>query len=408
MTTVPPFREAACDVAIVGGGIVGLATALALTDEHPALSVVILEKESEVGRHQTGHNSGVVHSGIYYQPGSLKAALCRQGVGLMREFCRFHDLPFDECGKVIVATSETELAPLQTLYERGVANGVPDLRLLEPDELREIEPNVVGLRAIHSPTTAITDYGAVARKMREVLEGRGVSVITGAKVAAIDGSGQRVTLRGPGLEVRAGFMVNCAGLYSDEIARKSGLKPDLRIVPFRGEYYLIRAERQGLVRNLVYPVPDPAMPFLGVHYTRTVTGEVEAGPNAVLALAREGYTLTTFDLDEMARTLGFGGFWRLASKYWKVGAFEYYRSMSKAAFVRSLQKLVPTIAADDLERGHAGVRAQAVDSQGRLVDDFAFLESENALHVLNAPSPAATASLAIGKHIAERIRVSKS
>ncbi len=408
MTTVPPFREAACDVAIVGGGIVGLATALALTDEHPALSVVILEKESEVGRHQTGHNSGVVHSGIYYQPGSLKAALCRQGVGLMREFCRFHDLPFDECGKVIVATSETELAPLQTLYERGVANGVPDLRLLEPDELREIEPNVVGLRAIHSPTTAITDYGAVARKMREVLEGRGVSVITGAKVAAIDGSGQRVTLRGPGLEVRAGFMVNCAGLYSDEIARKSGLKPDLRIVPFRGEYYLIRAERQGLVRNLVYPVPDPAMPFLGVHYTRTVTGEVEAGPNAVLALAREGYTLTTFDLDEMARTLGFGGFWRLASKYWKVGAFEYYRSMSKAAFVRSLQKLVPTIAADDLERGHAGVRAQAVDSQGSLVDDFAFLESENALHVLNAPSPAATASLAIGKHIAERIRVSKS
>ncbi len=403
MTAPPLFREADCDVAIVGGGIVGLATALALTDERPNLRVVILEKENEVGRHQTGHNSGVVHSGIYYQPGSLKASLCRQGVGLMHEFCLLHDLPFEECGKVIVATNEAELAPLQTLYERGVANGVPDLRLLGPDELREIEPNVVGLKAILSPTTAITDYGAVARKLREVLEGRGVTVITGAKVAAIDAAGPRVTLRGPGLEVRARFMVNCAGLYSDEIARKSGLQPDLRIVPFRGEYYLIRAERRGLVRNLVYPVPDPAMPFLGVHYTRTVTGETEAGPNAVLALAREGYALTTFDLDETARTLGFGGFWRLAAKYWKVGAFEYYRSMSKAAFVRSLQKLVPIITADDLIPGHAGVRAQAVDSHGRLVDDFAFLETENALHVLNAPSPAATASLAIGKHVAERI-----
>lgn len=397
------YRALHCDVVIVGGGIVGLASALALHGARPDLELVVLEKEAEVGSHQTGHNSGVVHSGIYYRPGSFKAELCRQGVALLREFCQEHDVPYTECGKVIVATDASELAPLQELLGRGVANGVPGLRLLGPDELRELEPNVRGLQAIHSPTTAITDYGAVARTLAQALTGRGVTVLKNAKVGAVVNGGRGVTVHGPGLEVTARYLVNCAGLHADVVARLCGLTPDMQIVPFRGEYYLLTQARTELVRNLVYPVPNAALPFLGVHFTRTIDGGMEAGPNAVLAFAREGYKMTTFDLDDTARTLGFEGFWRLARRFWRVGAYEYYRSFSKAAFVASLQRLVPSIVASDLVPGHSGVRAQAVARDGRLVDDFVFMEGVHSLHVLNAPSPAATASLAIGKHVAAKL-----
>ena len=395
--------EVAGDVVIVGGGIVGLATALALSESRPGARLVILEKEADVGRHQTGHNSGVVHSGIYYKPGSFKATLCREGVGLMRAFCAANGLPFVECGKVIVATSEAETGPLETLYERGTANGVPGLRLLSREELAELEPNVSGVKGILSPTTAIADDGAVARRLAEILEGRGARVVRGARATAVRTDASGVQVHGPGFAVRAGYLVNCAGLHADAVARLAGLEPAVRIVPFRGEYYLLREGREGLVRRLVYPVPNPALPFLGVHFTPTVAGRTEAGPNAVFAFAREGYRLAAFDAADTAATLAFPGFWHLAARFWRVGAYEYYRSLSKAAFVRSLQALVPTVTSDDLEPGPAGVRAQAVDRAGRLVDDFAFLAGYRSLHVLNAPSPAATASLAIGRHVAAKV-----
>lgn len=394
-------RSLTADFVVVGGGIVGLATAWALTEKRPGRKVVILEKEDEVARHQTGRNSGVVHSGIYYTPGSLKAALCRQGVSLLKEFCLMHDLPYEECGKVIVATDASEVPALERLYERGVQNGVPGLRLVDEHELHELEPNVRGVKAIHSPTTAISDYVAVSRKLVQLLGERGARVLTAAPVTAIDASGPRVIVEGPGLRVDAGFLVNCAGLHSDRVARLSGAKPGVRIVPFRGEYFVVRPDRRHLVRSMIYPVPNPALPFLGVHFTRMVGGEVEAGPNAVLAFAREGYTLGTVNLEEALGTAFYGGFWGLARSYWKVGMYEMYRSMSKAAFVRSLQRLVPAITSADLRRGPTGVRAQAVDASGRLVDDFAFARTERTLHVLNAPSPAATASLAIGLYVAE-------
>lgn len=388
------------DHVVIGGGIVGLATAWALKQKFPNQSVAVLEKEEAVARHQTGRNSGVVHSGIYYAPGSLKATLCRQGVGLLKEFCLEHGIAYEECGKVIVAADESELPALERLYERGTQNGVPGLRLLDGAELKEIEPHVNGVRAIHSPTTAMVDYVGVANKLVELLRGHGAEVLTGATVTSVENSGSEVIVSGPGFRVAAGFLVNCAGLHSDRIARLSGAAPAVRIVPFRGEYYVLRPERRHLVRTMIYPVPNAALPFLGVHFTRMVGGEVEAGPNAVLALAREGYTLTTVKLADSLDTASYGGFWRLARRFWRVGAYEVYRSLSKTAFVRSLQRLVPEVTADDLERGPAGVRAQAVDASGRLVDDFAFAQTPNALHVLNAPSPAATASLAIGRHVA--------
>lgn len=390
-------------VVVIGGGIVGLATAYALTERLPGESIVVLEKEGEVALHQTGRNSGVVHSGIYYKPGSFKARLCREGVGLMREFCQAESLPYAECGKVIVATSEAERAPLETLFERGQANGVPGLRMLTSAELAEMEPNVHGLAAISSPSTAIVDYGAISRRLAELLRAAGVTILLGARVTEVRSAGAGLEVSGPGFEVSAGYLVNCAGLHSDAVARMAGLEPDVRIVPFRGEYYLLTPAKRALVRRLIYPVPDPALPFLGVHFTPTVSGEVEAGPNAVFAFAREGYSWTKVDLADTAGTLASKGFWKLARRYWKVGAYEYYRSFSKAAFVRSLQRLVPFISESDLTRGPAGVRAQAVDSEGRLVDDFAFAETPNSLHVLNAPSPAATASLAIGRYVAAKL-----
>jgi (S)-2-hydroxyglutarate dehydrogenase len=389
------------DVAIIGGGIVGLATARALVERAPDARLVILEKESRVATHQTGHNSGVIHSGIYYKPGSHKARLCVEGARLMVEFCAAHGIRTDRVGKVIVATEPAELPRLDTLYQRGVSNGVPGVRMIEPDELREIEPHARALRAIHSPNTAIVDYGEVAAAMADDLRARGVTITTGAEVRSIARAGDELDVRTAWSGVRARHLVNCAGLYSDVVARMAGAPTDVRIIPFRGEYYFIKPEKHDLVRGLIYPVPDPEFPFLGVHLTRTVHGEVEAGPNAVLAFAREGYRFGRVQPGELAATLAYRGFWQMARRYWRMGSYEMYRSLSKAAFVRALQRLLPALGEDDVTPGGAGVRAQAVSPDGSLVDDFRIVATDDAVHVLNAPSPAATASLAIGRHIAE-------
>lgn len=388
------------DLAIVGGGIVGLATARALLERAPRLRLVILEKERELATHQTGHNSGVIHSGIYYRPGSYKARLCVEGVRLMRAFCEAHGIRVAEVGKVIVATEAAELPRLQTLFERGVANGVPGLALIDPDRVRELEPHARALRAIHSPHTAIVDYGEVAAALAKDLGARGVAIETGFRVGAITRRAEGLLVADGAREVLARGLVNCAGLYSDRIARLAGARPDVQIIPFRGEYYMIRPERRDLVRGLIYPVPDPEFPFLGVHFTRTVHGEVEAGPNAVLAFAREGYRFARVHPGELAGTLAYRGFWAMARRYWRMGAFEMYRSLSKAAFVAALQRLVPGVRAEDVEPGGAGVRAQAVAQDGSLVDDFRIVTAPGSIHVLNAPSPGATASLAIGRHVA--------
>jgi L-2-hydroxyglutarate oxidase len=387
------------DVAIIGGGIVGLATALNLTERFPRARVVVLEKEPRIAAHQTGHNSGVIHSGIYYRPGSYKARQCGEGKGLMRAFCEKHGIKVVDCGKVIVATSSAELPRLQTLYERGQANGVP-VEMIEPDRLREIEPHAAGIRAIWSPTTAIVDFIEVAEAMARDLRQRGVEIETSAGVTHVARTSDGVDLWATRRAVLAKRMINCAGLYCDVVARMAGAKPDVQIVPFRGEYYMIRPDRRHLVRTLIYPVPDPEFPFLGVHFTNTVHGEVEAGPNAVLAFAREGYTFGRVRPWELGHTLTYSGVWHMARKYWKTGSYEMYRSLSKKAFVKALQRLVPEIRPEDVERGGAGVRAQAVAPDGALIDDFRIVADETGIHVLNAPSPGATASLAIGGHIA--------
>ena len=388
------------DLAIIGGGIVGLATAIALSEAHPRLRLIMLEKEPQIASHQTGHNSGVIHSGIYYKPGSLKARLTVDGARRMKQFCDIHGLKWEACGKVIVATDEKELPRLANIYERGQANGLSGLKMLSAEEVREYEPNCRAVRAIHVPETGIVDYVQVAGKMAELLQQRGARILTSARVTAIRRQGSGLVLESAQGPVEARYLVNCGGLHSDRVAELMGVTPEVRIIPFRGEYYMLRAERRSIVRGLIYPVPDPEFPFLGVHFTRTIHGDVEAGPNAVLAFAREGYSLGTVRPGEFLGTLGYPGFWRMARKYWRVGAFEMYRSASKAAFVRSLQKLVPDIAIGDLERGGAGVRAQAVAPDGGLVDDFKISVTPGAVHVVNAPSPAATASLAIGRHVA--------
>lgn len=388
------------DLAVIGGGIIGLATALALSERAPGMSIVVLEKEQGVARHQTGHNSNVVHSGIYYRPGTLRARLCVEGVELLREFCREHDLPYNRCGKVVVATREDEIPRLETLFERGVENGVPGLELVGPERLREIEPHAAGVRAIWSPNTAIVDYARIAEKYAELLRERGAAFEFGARVTGIRESSGMLRIATDSGEVRSRYLVNCAGLYADEIARQAGHKPAVQIVPFRGEYYKLRPERRDLVRGAIYPVPDPSFPFLGVHLTSTVDGEVEAGPNAVFAFAREGYGWGRINPSELVGALRYPGVWQLVRKHWRVAAYEYYRSLNKRAFVESLQRLVPDLRGEDVVRGGAGVRAQALNPDGSLVDEFVFISSERALHVLNAPSPAATASLAIGRHVA--------
>lgn len=392
--------DARYDVVVVGGGIVGLATARALLDRHPDLRLVLLEKDGALARHQTSHNSGVLHAGIYYRPGSARARLCVEGGRLMREFCAAAGIPIAPTGKVIVAVTPDEVPRLRDLLARGRANGVPGLAHVGPDRLREIEPHAAGLEAIHSPHTASVNFAAVAGALAADVRRRGGVVVTGARVTAVRRLPDGLIVRAGSREVVARYVVTCAGLYADVVARLAGAQVGVRILPFRGEYYFLRPPRRDLVRGLVYPVPDPALPFLGVHLTRTVDGRVEAGPNAVLALAREGYAWTRIHPRELLGTLGYAGFWRLARRYWRTGVDEVRRSLSKAAFARALQRLIPDLRADDLEPGGAGVRAQAVTPQGILVDDFHIVSSERAIHVLNAPSPAATASLAIGRYLA--------
>jgi len=391
------------DLCVVGAGIVGLATAHAVLQRMPDARIAVLEKEDGLARHQTGHNSGVVHAGIYYRPGTLRASLCVRGVATLRDFCAEHGVAYDAVGKVIVATDESELPRLDALLERGTANGVPGLRMIDRDELLEIEPHAAGLRALHSPGTAIVDFPGVCRVLAERLQALGARVETNARVVDVARNGDGLTIVTPRLRVRARRLVACAGLHADRLARLAGLEPSVRIVPFRGEYYFLQPHARELVRGLIYPVPDPDLPFLGVHFTRTVHGEVEAGPNAVLALAREGYRHTDVDVFDLAHTAAYPGFWRLAARFWRTAAYEYYRSFSTPAFVRSLQKLVPTVREGDVRRGGAGVRAQAVGPDGRVLDEFVIEEDDRSLHVLNAPSPAATASLTIGEHLAARV-----
>jgi L-2-hydroxyglutarate oxidase len=387
------------DIAIVGGGIVGLATARALIGRAPAARLVILEKEDHVGAHQTGHNSGVIHSGIYYKPGSYKARLTVEGRTLLYAFCERHGIKVERCGKVIVATSEKELPRLAMIYERGQANGVP-CELIDRDRLRELEPHANALQGVHSPSTGIIDYKDVVAAIMGELVAHGVVLETGAPVKQVARTRDGLVLVTSRQVVQARHLVNCAGLHSDRVARLAGATPDVQIIPFRGEYYMIRPERRHLVRSLIYPVPDPEFPFLGVHLTNTIHGELEAGPNAVFAFAREGYGWDRVNLGDLGETLRYPGFWAMARRYWKMGSFEMYRSLSKAAFVQALQRLVPDLRAEDLAAGGAGVRAQAVSADGSLVDDFRIVADRDAIHVLNAPSPAATASLAIGRHIA--------
>ncbi len=392
-----------CQVAVIGGGIVGLACALALLRRFPDLRLAVLEKEGEVGSHQTAHNSGVVHAGIYYRPGSLRAQLCVEGARRMRTFCESEGLPFQQVGKVIVATSKEEVPNLQELFRRGQANGVQGLRWLNPEELREVEPYASGVAALHSPFTSVTDFRAVARRMAELVTRAGGTVVTSCRVIAGHRIARGFVLNTTQGDLQADGVLNCAGLYSDHVARLLGARVGLRVIPFRGEYYLLRPERRHLVRGLIYPVPDPRFPFLGVHLTRTVHGEVEAGPNAVLAWAREGYTAHTVQPRELFATLAYPGFWRLMLRYWKVGLYELYRSWNAAEFARSAQRLLPALERRDLVPGSSGVRAQAVAPDGRLVDDFCIVAHPGAVHVLNAPSPAATASFAIGEYVAELV-----
>ena len=395
----------AYDVIIAGAGIVGLATALGILEEKPGAKLLILEKEAGEARHQTGNNSGVIHSGIYYKPGSLKAVNCITGYNMLLEFCQKHDIFYDICGKVIVAVSESEIPGLNTIYERGLANGLDKIRLIGKDELKELEPHASGIKAIHVPYTGIIDYKAVAKKYAELIIKAGGEIQFNSKVKRIRSSNNLYDVETSSGSFNTKILVNCCGLQSDEVAGLTERKIDTRIIPFRGEYYKIKPARRHLVKNLIYPVPDPAFPFLGVHFTRMVNGEVEAGPNAVLAFKKEGYTKTSLSAKDSFRTFTWNGFYSIASKYYKTGFGEFRRSFSKKAFVKALQRLMPEITEGDLEPGGAGVRAQAISKDGRLIDDFLIHESGNVINVLNAPSPAATSSLAIGKTIAGRIKL---
>lgn len=389
-----------CDVAIVGAGIVGLAVGLQLVRRNPGLKVIILEKESEVASHQTGHNSGVMHSGLYYKPGSLKARLCVEGRAELTRFCEEQAIPHEICGKIVVATDESEIPGLHELLRRGRANGVAGLRELNAEQIREIEPHASGLRGIHVPTTGITDFKLVSAKYAEIIKQGGGEVLIDSGVSGIVREADGIVLETASGAMHARFVVNCAGLQSDLIAKMAGASLGLRIVPFRGEYYELVPSKHHLIKGLVYPVVDPRFPFLGVHFTKRIHGGVEAGPNAVLSFKREGYTRTSFDLSDVLSTALFPGFWKMASHNWKSGIGEIYRSWSKQAFTRALRKLLPSLTEQDIHPGGSGVRAQALDQQGRLLDDFHFVNQDRILHVCNVPSPAATASLVIGREIA--------
>ncbi len=387
------------EVAIIGGGIIGMATAMALVNRFQ-ISLIVLEAEDRLATHQTGHNSGVIHSGLYYKPGSSKARHCILGREAMYRFCRKHDIPHERCGKIIVAVSEQELPVLEDLERRGSANGIKGIRKLRPEEVREYEAHVDCVAGLFIPETGIVNYAKVADVFAGEVRGKGGDIFTGTQVMRCRRERDGLVLETSRGEVRCRFLVNCGGLQSDRIARLCGLDPGVKIVPFRGEYYRLIPERRYLVNNLVYPVPDPAFPFLGVHFTRTIEGDVEIGPNAVLALKREGYEKWSFSVKDALEVVTYRGFWKLVRRYLKTGIGEFYRSLNPAAFVKALQRMIPDLKVEDLCAGGAGVRAQALDANGFLLNDFHIVEAERMIHVLNAPSPAATASISIGESIA--------
>jgi len=391
------------NIIIIGGGIVGLATAWKLGRRCPASRITVLEKEVTVGKHQSSHNSGVLHCGLYYKPGSAKARLAVSGIQEMTAFCREHDIPHEVCGKLVVAVDETELPGLHALHERGRQNGLQGLMLLKPEQMREIEPHVRGVAGLHVPQEGIVDYQKVCEVLQKEVVAQGGQIVTSAKVTALRSTAGGWLARTVAGEFDADFLVNCAGLHCDRVSELAGEKREVRIIPFRGDYYRIKEERQFLVRNLVYPVPDPQFPFLGVHFTRLIRGGVEAGPNAVLAFAREGYRMSDINPRDLWDALSFAGLWRFLGRHKRMCWEEFQRSFSKRLFCKSLQRLVPEICENDLEPGGAGVRAQAMVTDGTLVQDFCLIRRSRALHVLNAPSPAATASLAIGEAIADQV-----
>jgi L-2-hydroxyglutarate oxidase len=387
------------DIIVIGGGIIGTATALSLQN-NPKLNILLIEAEKELAFHQTGNNSGVIHSGLYYKPGSLKAMNCTEGREMLYNFCEKHSIEYERCGKIIVATDESELSALEELFNRGVANGLAGIKKLTAEEIKDYEPHTTGIAGLFVPQTGIVDFTKVTNAYAKLFLNNGGSIETNCEFLSLrisDGEFVLTTTRG---EIKTKFLVNCGGLYCDRIAKLCGVNPGLQIVPFRGEYYVLKKEREYLIRNLVYPVPDPHFPFLGVHFTRMMRGGVEAGPNAVLAFKREGYSKKDFSLKDVSQMFFYSGFWKMASKYYRMGFSEFHRSLSKKAFVKALQKLIPEIQEDDIMPGGAGVRAQALEPNGKLVDDFRIVEAHRMVHVLNAPSPAATASLSIGRTIA--------
>lgn len=390
------------DVAIIGGGIVGLATAYQLLQRHPGKRVVVLEKESSVASHQSGHNSGVLHSGIYYKPGSLKAQNCRVGKRAMEAFCEAEGIPYEICGKVIVAIDDRELPQLQRIFERGQANGVA-CEMIGRERLRELEPHAAGVQAIHVPESGIVNYRRVGERLAEIIRERGSEVLCGARVVGLKQDSGTIVLETKQGEVSANYVVNCCGLQSDRMSKLTGYKADAKILPFRGEFYELKPDSPQLCRNLIYPVPDPSFPFLGVHFTRMIDGGVECGPNAVLAFAREGYRKSDVNIADLVETLTYPGFLRMAAKYWRVGAGEMWRSFSKAAFVKALQRLMPEIRGEYLVPARAGVRAQAISPSGDMVDDFEIHASARVINVNNAPSPAATSALNIGNIVVDKL-----
>ncbi len=390
-------------IIIIGAGIVGLATAVQILKRDPSLKVIILEKESEIAKHQTGNNSGVIHSGIYYKLGSLKATNCRKGYNMLLQFCNENNIKYDICGKIIVATKESELDYLETLFERGKANGLKNLKILSAEEIKKIEPEVNAIKGIFVPQTGIIDYTEVSEGYKKFIEAKGGRIIFNCKVKEIKNNFEIIEIITNKKIFKAEKVISCAGLQSDRIAKLTNPELPLRIIPFKGEYFELKENSRHKVKSLIYPVPDPAFPFLGVHFTRGINGSVECGPNAVFSFAREGYKKFSFNLKDFIDSVTWVGFLKVASKFWKVGAGEFYRSFYKPAFVKALQKLIPSIRAEELKKGGAGIRAQACHKNGNLIDDFYIVESKNVIHICNAPSPAATASLAIGEFIAAKV-----
>ncbi len=388
------------DIAIIGGGIIGLSTAYELINKFPKKKIVVIEKENLVGQHQTGHNSGVIHSGIYYKPKSLKALNCRSGIDLLKKFCSDHDVDYEVCGKIIIASDKKDIDSLDMLYERGLNNGIKGLKKVVKEEICNYEPYAVGEGALYCPDTGIIDYSVVCQRLSHLIMQRG-EIINGFKVQNIIHNNNQVVITSNQNEIKAKFLINCAGLFSDRISSLAGASPNCKIVPFRGEYFMIKKQFRYLVKNLIYPVPDSRYPFLGVHFTRTINGEIEAGPNAVLAFSREGYDKTDVNIKDMWEYLSFPGFWKMAGKYWQTGLLEYSRSFFKSIFLKSLQTLIPDIKKTYIENSPSGVRAQALGNNGYLIDDFVINQRNNMIHVVNAPSPAATSSFSIAVRIRE-------